>query len=94
VTFFCAPADIKNGGTKLQAVVGSGDINGSCLKNMVGAIGFETTTKCRFNNMQGHGWHRSTRKAVVVQQTDRRWIAGSLIDTRPSTPLETLNVRS
>jgi hypothetical protein len=26
--------------------------------------------------MQGDGWHRSTWKAVVERQTDRKWIAG------------------
>jgi uncharacterized protein with LGFP repeats len=43
---------------------------------MAPQVGLESTRKPKFNNMQGHGWQRSTRKAVVERQTDRKWIAG------------------
>ena len=48
---------------------------GKCLKRMVSAEGIESAQKRKFNNMQGHGWHESTWKAVEVRLTDRKRIA-------------------
>jgi hypothetical protein len=31
-----------------------------CLKRLAPQVGLESTFKRRFNNMQGHGWHKST----------------------------------
>src|SRR5271170_4067643 len=42
---------------------------------MAPQVGLESTRKPKFNNIQDHGWHRSTRKAVVGRQTDCKWIA-------------------
>ena len=45
------------------------------LIRMVSAEGIESAQKPKFNDMQGHGWHESTRKAAVNGLTDRGWIA-------------------
>ena len=42
------------------------------LKNLVGAIGFESTLRRSFNTMQASGWHLRLQKATVIQQTERR----------------------
>jgi hypothetical protein len=42
---------------------------------MAPQVGLESTRKPKFNNIQGHGWHRSTWKAMVERQTDRERIA-------------------
>jgi hypothetical protein len=42
---------------------------------MAPQVGLESTRKPKFNNTQGHGWHRSTWKAMVERQTDRERIA-------------------
>jgi hypothetical protein len=39
-------------------------------KNLAEREGFESATKCRFNNMQGHGWHKSIQKAMLSRTTD------------------------
>jgi hypothetical protein len=31
---------------------------------MVSAVGIESALKRKINNMQGHGWHKSTCKAA------------------------------
>jgi len=41
----------------------------------VSAEGIESARERKFNNMQGHGWHKSARKAMVARLTDRGWIA-------------------
>jgi len=45
------------------------------LKVLAEREGFESAQKRKFDNMQGHGWHESTWKAVLSQQTDCKWIA-------------------
>jgi hypothetical protein len=35
-------------------------------------VGLESMRKPKFDNIQGHGWHGSTWKAVVERQTDRK----------------------
>ena len=40
------------------------------LKGLVSAEGIESARQHKLNNMQGHGWHRSTWKAVVGRLTD------------------------
>ena len=37
--------------------------------------GFESAYKRKFNNMQGHGWHKRTSRAAVNRLTDRGRIA-------------------
>ena len=37
--------------------------------------GFESAIKHKFSNMQGDGWHESTRKTSVDRLTDRKRIA-------------------
>ncbi len=51
-------------------------------------VGFEPAYKRTFNNMQGDGWHKSTWKAVLDQQTDCKRIA----DSRGRPPIDRLGV--
>jgi hypothetical protein len=44
-------------------------------ENLVSAEGIESALKREFNNMQGHGWHRSTWNATPNKQTDCERIA-------------------
>jgi len=37
---------------------------------MVSAEGIESAKQRKFNNIQGHGWHRRLQKAVQNQRAD------------------------
>ncbi len=45
------------------------------LEKLAEREGFESALKRTFNNMQGHGWHERSGKALVNQRTDCKWIA-------------------
>ena len=61
-------------------------------KRLVSAEGIESARRRKFNDMQGHGWHESTWKAVLKHQTDCEWIADFSGSTK--TKLTTLVGRS
>ncbi len=55
-----------------------------CMKRMAPQVGLESALKRKFNNIQDHGWHLSTWRAVEDRKTDRKWIAEQLRSSRPS----------
>ena len=45
------------------------------MKGLAEREGFESALESKFNDMQGHGWHRSTWNSMACPQTDRERIA-------------------